>query len=318
MSYSALTIRLAADGHRKAPRLRTKVRWVGCRVAVIGILIFCSTASVATGQSSIVDSIRKAWSKPVEPFRVIGNVYYVGASGISAYVITTSDGLILLDTGTTTMFDSITANIRQLGFDPKEIEIILSSHAHWDHVEGHARMKAFTGARVMAVGEDARAIASGVDNSALGGDGWEPAEVDRVLKDGDTVTLGDVTMTAHLTAGHTKGCTTWTTQVRGADSPLQVVFVGGTSINAGVKLLNNQRHPSIADDYRRTFQKLKAIDADVFLAQHPTMYDMSGKRELAKSGAPGNPFIDPDGYRSFVDGEERKYAAQLQSESSGQ
>lgn len=259
------------------------------------------------------DPLRGVGSQPVEPFRAAGNIYYVGANGISSYIIETNAGLILLDTGTNEMAPGLRANIQKLGHALSDIKIILSSHAHWDHVEGHAAMQKATGAQVMAVGEDAAAIESGVDSSALGGPGWTPVHVDRVLADGDTVTLGDVTMTAHLTPGHTKGCTTWTTTVTENGRQLNVVFVGGTSINPGVKLIGNTRHPSIAEDYARTFQVLESLQADVFLAQHPEMYDMAGKAQRLKAGG-ANPFVDPDGYRRFVAAQEAIYTRQLARE----
>lgn len=262
--------------------------------------------------------LREGGSQPVEPFRVIGNVYYVGAVGISSHVIATDGGLILLDTGTTQMLTGIRANLEKLGFRWRDVKIILSSHAHWDHVEGHAEVKRLTGAKIMALGEDAAAIRTGTDNSAAGAQGWTPTHVDRVLQDGDTVTLGNVTLRAHLTAGHTKGCTTWTTTVSEGDEKYLVVFVGGTSINQGVKLLDNKRHPGIADDYARTFRTLKQIQADVFLAQHPQMYSMAEKQAAKQAGAAKNPFIDPEGYRRFVRAEEAKFADQLQRESSQQ
>jgi metallo-beta-lactamase class B len=261
--------------------------------------------------------LRGAGSQPVEPFRVIGNIYYVGAVAISSHIIVTSEGLILLDTGTEQMLPGILGNIEKLGFRWQDIKIILSSHAHWDHVEGHAAMKERTGAQVMALGEDAVAIAAGVDNSAIGAAGWTPAAVDRTLRDGDVVALGDVSMQAHLTAGHTKGCTTWTTTVREGQQQYLVVFVGGTSINQGVRLRNNARHPGIVEDYARTFQTLKQLRADVFLAQHPSMYDMSRKRQQMIDGATQNPFVDSDGYQRFVREEEGKFVAQLQQETAG-
>lgn len=281
-------------------------------VSLYNFELFCGVRSVDDRQHAAEN-----WSKPVERFCVIDNIYYVGAAGISSHIIETTEGLILLDTGTTTMFESIQSNLKQLGFEPADVKIIISSHAHWDHVEGHYAMQKLTGAKVMAVGEDARAIMEGVDNSALGGDGWEQTPIDRVLKNGDSVTLGNVTMHAHLTAGHSKGCTTWTMKVGDGDQAKLVVFVGGTSINAGVKLLENERHSTIADDYRRTFQLLKSIQADVFLAQHPSIYRMKEKR-AAMSEAKTNPFIDPDGYQKFVAGEEQKYVVQLQKESAEQ
>jgi metallo-beta-lactamase class B len=212
------------------------------------------------------------------------------------------------------MLPGLRANIEKLGHKLSDIKIILSSHAHWDHVEGHAAMKDLTGAQVMAVGEDAAAIAAGVDNSALGAEGWKPTKVDRVLKDSDTVALGGVTMTAHLTPGHTKGCTTWTTTVEENGKPYAVVFIGGISINEGVRLIGNERHPTIAEDYARTFRTLKALKADVFLAQHPSIYGMAEKMQKMKEGATPNPFIDPDGYRRVIAEAEAAYLNQLEQE----
>ena len=261
---------------------------------------------------SQTDPLRGPGSQRVDPYRVIGNIYYVGAAGISAHIVVTPQGLILIDTGTREMLPGLRANIAKLGHKLTDVKIILSSHAHWDHVEGHAAMKDLTGAQVMALGEDAAAIASGKDNSALGSEDWPPTKVDRILKDGDTVTLGGVTLTAHLTPGHTKGCTTWTTTVQENGKPYSIVFIGALSINEGVKLIGNQRHPSIADDYARTFRVLKGLKPDVFLAQHPSIYGMDEK--MKRLGAPQNPFIDPDGYRRVVSEAEAAYLKQLERE----
>ena len=278
-------------------------------VLAAGLLVFFGLAAAAAQ----TDPLRGVGSRPVDPFKVAGNIFYVGANGISAYIIVTPEGLILLDTGTVEMAAGLRANIEKLGHRMSDVKIILSSHAHWDHVEGHAAMQKLTGARVMAVGEDAAAIASGIDSSALGGPNWTPAPVDRTLQDGGTVTLGGQTLTAHLTPGHTKGCTTWTTAVTENGRVLQVLFLGGTSINPGVKLLGNTRYPSIAEDYARTFKTLKSLTPDVFLAQHPEIFDMAGKRtRMAAGGA--NPFIDPDGFRRFVDRQEAAYLRQLGQE----
>jgi metallo-beta-lactamase class B len=260
------------------------------------------------------DPLRDAGSRPVEPSRIIGNIFYVGAEEISAHIIVTKAGLVLLDTGTLQMLPGLRANIEKLGHKLGDVKIILSSHAHWDHVEGHAAMQDLTGAKVMAVGEDAAAIAAGVDNSALGSAGWKPVRVDRVLKDGETVELGGVIMTAHLTPGHTKGCTTWTTTVEENGKSYAVVFIGGISINEGVRLIGNTRHPGIVDDYARTFRTLKALKADVFLAQHPSIYGMAEKMQKLKAGVTPNPFIDPDGYQRVIADAEAVYLKQLGQE----
>jgi metallo-beta-lactamase class B len=253
-------------------------------------------------------------SQTVDAYKVIGNIYYVGSTDISSHVISTKAGLILLDTGTTQMVPVIRANVEKLGFRVEDIKIILSSHAHWDHVEGHAAMQALTGAQVVALGEDATAIANGVDNSALGAQGWRPVKVDRILKDGESVTLGGVTMQAHLTPGHTKGCTTWTMTVQEGSRSYLVVFVGGISVNEGVKLVGNTRHPNIIDDYARTFRVLKDLHADVFLAQHPNIYGMAEKLQRLKAGGSANPFIDPQGYQRAISEAEGRYVKQLAAE----
>lgn len=279
------------------------------RIISCSALLSAALAAVAGAQDD------PSWTEPFAPFRVAGNLFFVGTRGISSYLLTTPDGHILIDTGLDQTVAQIRANVENLGFAPRDIKIILSSHAHYDHVGGHAEMQRQTGATIMAVGEDAAALSEGRDNSALGGPGWKPVKVGRTLRDGDTVTLGGTTLTAHLTAGHTKGCTTWTTTVTEAGKPLRVVLVGGTSVNAGVQLVGNSRHPSIAADYERTFGVLKELQADIFLAQHPNMFEMEQKVARLKAG--GNPFIDPDGYREFVAAAERSYLARLKRERDG-
>ena len=201
------------------------------RMTILTLVMACAIWTAPSAQQG---------NQGVDAYRVIGNIYYVGSTDISSHVISTPAGLILLDTGTSAMVPVIRANVEKLGFRLQDIKILLSSHAHFDHVEGHAEMQALTGAEIMAVGEDATAIASGVDNSALGAQGWKPVKVNRILKHGDSVSLGGVTMQAHLTPGHTKGCTTWTTTVQDGGRAYLVVFVGGISINEGVKLLKNK------------------------------------------------------------------------------
>jgi metallo-beta-lactamase class B len=278
------------------------------------VLALTSILTVGGLLAQAPNPLRGEASQPVEPYKVIGNIYYVGAVNISSHIIVTPEGLILLDTGTQEMLPGIRTNLAKLGYTLQDVKIILSSHAHWDHVEGHAAIKELSGATVMAVGEDAAAISSGIDNSAVGAQGWNPTEVGRVLEDGDKVTLGGVTMQAHWTPGHTKGCTAWTTTVEEDGKSYSVVFVGGTGINRGVKLLNNERHPSIVEDYARTFRVLKDLPVDVFLAQHPSMYGMAEKLKQLKAGATANPFVDPEEYQRFLVEEEGKYLKQLEEE----
>ena len=279
------------------------------RVASLSALLFAAFACDAVGLGN------PAWTEPFAPFRVAGNIYFVGTRGVSSFLLTTPDGHILLDTGLQQTLPQVRANVENLGFALRDIKILLSSHAHFDHVEGHAEMQRLTGATVMAIGDDAAALSAGRDNSALGGPGWTPVKVGRILRDGDTVSLGGVTLTAHLTAGHTKGCTTWTTTVAENGKSLRVVFVGGVSVNQGVELLDNSRHPSIIADYDRTFKVLKELEADIFLAQHPDMFEMEQK--VARNAGAGNAFVDPAGYKAFIAAAEHSYLTRLQRERAG-
>jgi metallo-beta-lactamase class B len=172
-----------------------------------------------------------AYSEPVEPFRIVGNIYYVGALNIASYLITTPQGHILIDSGTTEMHDAIVRNVEQLGYKPSEIRILLASHAHFDHIEGHALMQRRTGAQVVAMAGDAEALESGHDASALGGRGWEPVAVSRRLKDGDTVTLGGATLRAIHAPGHTPGATIWMTTVEDGGQRYNVAFFTTTTPN---------------------------------------------------------------------------------------
>jgi metallo-beta-lactamase class B len=204
-----------------------------------------------------------------EPFRIIGNIYWVGGE-YGSYLITTPEGHILHDTGVNEMHDQILANVQKLGFKVSDIRIIISSHAHFDHVQGHAAMKRVTGAQVVALGGDAEALRSGKDNSAGGFPGLEPVAVDRVIQDGDTVTLGGVTLRALWTPGHTQGATMWMTTVQENGKSYSVAFRGGEIPNDGVELLNNPRHPTVVADSQKTLQRLKELTPpDLLLHNHP-------------------------------------------------
>lgn len=215
------------------------------------------------------DAFHGPYSEPVAPRRLVGNVYYVGARNIASYLITTPAGHILLDTGTREMTPALRAAIEKLGFRLRDIKILLSGHAHYDHVQGHAAMKAATGARVMALGDDAVALASGVDRSPLAGERWDPVPVDRVLRDGDTVTLGGTTLRATWAPGHTPGCTVWSLRVEERGEPRTVAFMACLGPNLGVQLVGNARFPHLLDDTRRGLARLRALRPDIVLLMHP-------------------------------------------------
>jgi metallo-beta-lactamase class B len=248
------------------------------------------------------------WNQPVKPFRIIGNLYYVGASEVSSFLITTPGGHILLDSGFAETVPLIVKSIGELGFKVTDVKVLINSHAHYDHCGGFAALKRITGARLEVSFADAEQIAGGGKGDFQWGDRFrfEPATIDRALKDGDKVYLGGVTMTARLTPGHTKGCTTWTMTVVDGGKKYNVVFIGSTTA-PGYKLVNNPSYPDIAQDYLNTFRLLRSIPCDVFLGPHGSFFGLGEKRLALEKGKRPNPFIDPKGYRAFIDSSERDF-----------
>jgi metallo-beta-lactamase class B len=261
------------------------------------LLIALTVSVVLSAQSSPLSSEQRAqfhgpYSQPEQPFRLVGNIYYVGAKNIASYLVTTSQGHILIDTGTTEMTPVIKANVEKLGFKLTDVKIILSSHAHFDHIGGHAAMKKLTGASVMAIKQDADALEAGKDLSPLGDEGWTPVKVDRVLKDGDAVTLGATTLRAVWAPGHTPGCTVWTTDVTDAGKSYNVAIFGCGGPNPGVKLVGNRSFPTLVEDTTSTFRKLKMLHPDIYVSGHPQML-FAGKIERMKNNERPHPLLDP-------------------------
>lgn len=256
------------------------------------------------------DPTSRSWNQPVEPFRIAGNLYYVGASDIASYLIATPEGHILLDGGFVETVPLIRESVKKLGFRMEDVKILLNTHAHYDHAGGLAGLKALTGAKLHASEADAPALARGGKDDPVLGDQFlfPPVQADRLVKDGDTVTLGGSTLTAHLTPGHTAGCTTWTMKVDGLDA----VFVCSTSILPMTKLGAEPSYPGIAEDYARTFRTLRALPCDLFLAAHGSFYNLKEKSERLKKGEGANPFVDPDGYRSYLDRNEKAFRERLE------
>jgi metallo-beta-lactamase class B len=259
-------------------------------------------------------SLLDAWNQPFKPFHVIGNINYVGTSNLACFLISTSKGLILLDTGMEESGPLIRTNIETLGFKVADVKIILSSHAHFDHVGGLADMKAITGATVYATGPDADILESGGVKGFHPLTKFKPVKVDRRIKDGEVIRLGEVRMTAHLTPGHTEGNTTWTTTINEDGKPLKVVFVGSVSINPGVHLVHFAAWPEIAQVYARSFAMLRKLQCDVFLGPHAPFFHMEEKvKRMNQPGQP-NPFIDPNGLKEYLDMFEARFNEQLKRE----
>ena len=221
------------------------------------------------------------WVEPFMPFKVAGNLYYVGSRGLASYLVTTSQGHILINPSLVTSPALIKASVEKLGFKYADIKTILISHAHWDHSAGAAAMKAATGARYMVMDADVSVVESGGRTDFHYGNDTSTrfpiARIDRILHDGDEVKLGDATLVAHLTPGHTKGCTTWTLKVREGDRTYDVVIVGSPNVNPGFRLVNNSAYPQIASDYEKTFRVLKALPCDIFLGAHGSYFNLEKK-----------------------------------------
>jgi metallo-beta-lactamase class B len=283
-------------------------------------IIFLSlTLAIPALAHAQADPTSRSWNQPVEPYRIVGNVYYVGASDITSYLITTPEGHVLLDGGFVETAPMIEANIRKLGFKLEDVKVLLSSHAHFDHAGGLAELKRLTGAQFAASEREAPLLARGGKGDYLFGDTqpFPPIQADRILHDGDTVTLGGTTLTAHLTPGHTMGNTTWTMKAKEGDRTYDVVFAPSTTVLPGVKLTNNPKYPEIAEDYAKTFRVLKSLPCDVFLASHASFFDGLGKAERLRKGAKENPFIDPQGYKEYVARYEKKFEEQMRGERAG-
>jgi metallo-beta-lactamase class B len=259
------------------------------------------------------------WSEPFPSHRIIDNVYYVGSQGLASYLITTPAGHILINSDLKTSVPLIRESIEKLGFRLNDVKILLISHAHFDHDGGSAEVKKLTGAKYMVMDGDVGVVETGGKSDFQYGDDatllYPAAKVDRVLHDGDEVKLGDATLTAHKTAGHTRGCTTWSLKVREAGKTYDVVIVGSPNVNPGYKLVDNARYPEIADDYARGFRVLKSLPCDVFLGAHGSYYEMEEK--YAKLNAGANPYIDSEGYKNYVADREQAFFSELQKQTAG-
>ena len=258
------------------------------------------------------------WTTPFPPFRVAGNLYYVGSKDLAAYLIVTPKGNILINSNLASSPGLILKSVESLGFRFSDIKILLISHAHYDHCAGSAEIQQLTGAEYDVMSGDEEVVASGGKWDFQYGKDWRmrylPAHVNRLLHDGDTVSLGGTTLTAHRTAGHTKGTTTWTLDETENGRMLHVVIVGSPNVNPGYKLVNNKAYPQIAADYRHGFEVLKNLPCDVFLGAHGGYFDPLAKYERFKKGE-RNAFIDPDGYRAYIAEREQAFEAELKKQS---
>jgi metallo-beta-lactamase class B len=281
------------------------------RLALFGAAFVMLTYAAAAGAQTPASD----YLVPFPPHHVIGNVYFVGSKGLGIYLIVTPAGNILINAGLEESVPIIQQSVQKLGFKFSDVKILLISHAHFDHDAGAAAVIRMTGAKYMVMDADVPVVESGGKADFFYGDrpgGLYPAaKVDRVLHDGDRVELGGSVLTAHLTPGHTKGCTTWTMSAEEGGRKYDVVIVGSPNVNEGYKLVNNSKYPAIAGDYERMFRVLKSLPCDVFLGAHGSYYGLESKYPKLRQGGP-NPFIDPQGYKRYVDERESTFRGELQ------
>lgn len=290
--------------------IRASLRFAPARL--IALVVF---GSVFAASPSLADA-------PFPAHRVAGNTYYVGSQELASYLITTKEGHILINSSFEETVPLIRGAVESLGFKMTDIKYLLASHAHSDHVAGHAKMRELTGAKVVVMEGDDKVIADGGKGQYLYADSrWPACPVDRVLKDGDEITLGDAKLIARHTPGHTRGCTTWAWKETAEGKQLNVVVIGSPNVNPGYRLVDNADYPTIADDYRRTFATLKSLPCDIFLGAHGNYYDMLTKHaKLEKKDADAssaNPFEDPDGYKAYVALKETTFLKKLADQQSG-
>jgi metallo-beta-lactamase class B len=310
---SARTVRAGLNFLGPAAGRRMTVRH-GAAILLCVAILTLAVASGALSHAAPIPQNPPEWTEAFPPFQIADNLYYVGSKSLASYLITTPSGNILINSDMEANVPMIKASVEKLGFKFSDTKILLISHAHFDHDAGSALIKKQTGARYMVMDADVPVVESGGRSDfAYGKDrtNWyAPAKVDRVLHDGDTVKLGGVELVAHLTAGHTKGCTTWTMKATQGGKTYDVVIVGSPNVNPGYKLVNNAEYPQIAEDYERQFQVLKSLPCDIFLGAHGSYFDMEEKYPELKAGS-ANPFIDPAGYKAYVADREQAFRDEL-------
>jgi metallo-beta-lactamase class B len=261
------------------------------------------------------------WTTPFPAFRIAGNLYYVGTGDLAAYLLVTPQGDILLNSNLESSPALIKKSVESLGFHFADIKILLISHGHYDHCAGSAEILRETHARYEVMDRDVSVVQSGGRTDfhyAPDKTFWfPPAHVDRILHDGDKVSLGGTVLTAHRTAGHTKGTTTWTLDEKEGGRTLHVVIVGSPNVNPGYKLVRNPTYPRIADDYRHQFEVLKSLPCDVFLGAHGAYFGLAEKYPRFKAGD-RNAFIDPAGYSAYIADRQQAFEAELKKQSAAQ
>ncbi len=268
-------------------------------------------------------AIKRNRSVPDEPFRIAGNLYYVGATGVTSFLLTGPEGDVLIDGGYPETAPLIVASIAKLGFDITDVKVLLNTHAHSDHAGGLRALQEASGAELWVSEGDADVMAAGgAGDRALGplrffgylsgGLRFPAPRIDHTFKDGATIRLGPIALTAHVTAGHTRGCTSWSFPVRDGDRELLAVDICSLTLFPFVSLVQPEAYPGIRSDFEHSFSELRSLPADIFLASHADMFDMNRKRAgRARAKDPVDPFVDRAGYLRYIDRSEARFRAVL-------
>jgi metallo-beta-lactamase class B len=284
-------------------------------------IVVVSTLITLIGSSNNLTAQSNDWTEPFPPFKIAGNLYYVGSKGLANYLITTPKGHILINSDMEENVPLIRASVEKLGFKFADIKILLISHAHWDHNAASDTIKKLTGAKYMVMDADVSVVESGGKTDFHYGNDptslYKPTKVDRELRDGDEVKLGGTVLVAHLTPGHTKGCTTWTMKVGEGGKTYDVVIVGSPNVNPGYRLVNNTTYPQIAEDYEKTFKVLKSLSCDIFLGAHGNYFGLELKYSRFKDEGL-SVFIDPEGYKKYVEEREETFKKELARQKTAQ
>jgi len=280
--------------------------------AILGLALLMVIALIVVANEA-PPPVQQDWTEPFPAFRIAGDLYYVGSKGLASYLITTSEGHILINSNLEANVPMIRTSVESLGFKFTDIKILLISHAHYDHCAGSAMIKQLTGAKYMVMDGDVDVVQSGGKTDFQYGNDptaqYPPAQVDRVLHDGDEVKLGKAVLKAHLTPGHTKGCTTWTMKVNDGSKLRNVVIIGSPNVNPGYQLVESKVYPRIFEDFQKTFRVLNSLPVDYFLGAHGSYFNLETKYPRLKAGQ-SSALIDPVGYKRYV--RERDTAFQLE------